>query len=76
MQDRRLRYRATREGRYRANGRNTLKIALKCAISANSEADFRQHRVEAQVDDCWITWRYSTDLRKGRLFGQYSYAFI
>ena len=37
----RLRYRATRQGRYRANGRNTLKIALKCAIVADSEAELR-----------------------------------
>ncbi len=41
VQDRRLRYRATRQGRYRGNGRNTLKIALKCGISADSEAEFR-----------------------------------
>ncbi len=41
VQDRRLRYRATRQGRYRGNGRNTLKIALKCGISADSEAQFR-----------------------------------
>jgi len=38
--------------------------------------DYSRHRTEARVGDCWMTWAYSINFRKGRFFVLYSDSFL